>query len=60
MGVLHPKHGSGTYMSTGPSSLGSEALELLAALHGFTQDEIFEAREHLEVLVVGLAATLAT
>jgi GntR family transcriptional regulator, transcriptional repressor for pyruvate dehydrogenase complex len=60
MGVLHPKHGSGTYMSTGPSSLGSEALELLAALHGFTQDEIFEAREHLEVLVAGLAATRAT
>jgi GntR family transcriptional repressor for pyruvate dehydrogenase complex len=47
-------------MSTGPSSLGGEALELLAALHGFTQDEIFEAREHLEVLVAGLAAVRAT
>jgi GntR family transcriptional repressor for pyruvate dehydrogenase complex len=60
MGVLHTKHGSGTYMSTGPSSLGGEALELLAALHGFTQDDIFEARRHLEVLVAGLAAERAT
>jgi GntR family transcriptional repressor for pyruvate dehydrogenase complex len=56
MGVLHSKHGSGTYMSLSPSSLGGEALELLAALHGFTQDEIFEARCHLEALVAGLAA----
>jgi GntR family transcriptional repressor for pyruvate dehydrogenase complex len=60
MGVLHTRHGSGTYMSTGPSSLGGEALELLAALHGFTQDEIFEARQHLEALVAGLAAERAT
>jgi len=60
MGVLHTKHGSGTYMSTGPSSLGSEALELLGALHGFTQDEIFEARRHLEGLVAELAAERAT
>jgi GntR family transcriptional repressor for pyruvate dehydrogenase complex len=60
MGVLHAKHGSGTYLSSGPSSLGGEALELLAALHGFTQDEIFEARQYLEVLVAGLAAERAT
>jgi GntR family transcriptional repressor for pyruvate dehydrogenase complex len=60
MGVLHAKHGSGTYLSSGPSSLGGEALELLAALHGFTQDEIFEARQHLEVVVAGLAAQRAT
>jgi len=60
MGVLRTRHGSGTYMSTGPSSLGGEALELLAALHGFTQDEIFEARRHLEALVAGLAAERAT
>jgi GntR family transcriptional repressor for pyruvate dehydrogenase complex len=60
MGVLHAKHGSGTYLSTGPSSLGGEALEVLAALHGFTQDEIFEARQHLEVVVAGLAAERAT
>ncbi len=60
MGVLHSKHGSGTFMSTGPSSLGGEALQLLGALHGFTQDEIFEARRHLESLVAGLAAERAT
>jgi len=60
MGVLQAKHGSGTYLSTGPTSLGSQALELLAALHGFTQDEIFEARRHLEELMAGLAAERAT
>ncbi len=60
MGILQAKHGSGTYLSSAPSSLGSEALELLAALHGFTQDEIFEARRHLEELMAGLAAERAT
>lgn len=59
MGVLHSRHGSGTYMSEAPSSFGGEALRMLAALHGFTQDEVFEARRHLEVLVAGLAAERA-
>jgi GntR family transcriptional repressor for pyruvate dehydrogenase complex len=40
--------------------LGSEPLSFLAALHGFTRDEMFEARRVLEVGVAGLAAERAT
>ena len=36
--------------------LGTEPLSLLASLHGFTQNEMFEARLVLEVGVAGLAA----
>jgi GntR family transcriptional repressor for pyruvate dehydrogenase complex len=60
MGVLRSRHGSGTYIAEGPPELHSESLRLLAALHGFTFDEMFEARRVLEVSVVGLAAERAT
>ena len=40
--------------------LGTEPLSFLAALHGFTRDEMFEARRALEVGVAGLAAERAT
>jgi GntR family transcriptional repressor for pyruvate dehydrogenase complex len=60
MGVLRSRHGSGTYIAEGPPALESEALRLLAALHGFTYDEMFEARRVLEASVAGLAAERAT
>jgi len=60
MGVLQSRHGSGTYIAEGPPALQSEALRMLAALHGFTFDEMFEARRVLEVSVAGLAAEQAT
>lgn len=59
-GVLKAKHGSGTYVADGPPSLDSEQLSLLADLHGFTFDQMFEARQVLEVQVAGLAAERAT
>lgn len=59
-GVLHARHGSGTYVADGPPSLDSEQLSLLAELHGFTFDQMFEARQVLEVEVAGLAAERAT
>ena len=59
-GVLRARHGSGTYVADGPPSLDSEQLSLLAALHGFTFDQMFEARRVLEVQVAGLAAECAT
>ena len=40
--------------------LGSESLSLLAALHGFTREEMYEARRLLEVGAAGLAAERAT
>jgi GntR family transcriptional repressor for pyruvate dehydrogenase complex len=56
MGVVHSRRGAGTFISDGPPDLGREHLGLLAALHGFTPDEMFEARLVLEVGVAGLAA----
>src|SRR6266478_6003291 len=56
MGVLTSRHGSGTYIAEGPPVLDSEPLRMLAALHGFTYEELFEARRLLEVGLAGLAA----
>jgi GntR family transcriptional repressor for pyruvate dehydrogenase complex len=60
MGIIHSRHGSGTYVADGPPALESEPLQFLAALHGFTRDEMFEARRLLEVGVAGLSAERAT
>jgi GntR family transcriptional repressor for pyruvate dehydrogenase complex len=60
IGVVQSRHGSGTFISAGPPSLGSEALSFLAALHGFTREEMYEARRILEVGAAGLAAERAT
>jgi len=60
MGVVQSRHGSGTYIPDGPPMLGSEPLSFLAALHGFTRDEMYEARRILEVGASGLAAERAT
>src|SRR6187455_1628895 len=59
MGVVRARHGSGTYIPDGPPILGSEPLSLLAALHGFTREEMYEARRLLEVGAAGLAAERA-
>lgn len=59
MGIIQSRHGSGTYIADGPPALESEPLHFLAALHGFTRDEMFEARRLLEVGVAGLSATRA-
>ena len=60
IGVLQTRHGAGTFITDGPPTLGSEPLSFLAALHGFTRDEMFEARRALEVGVAGLSAERAT
>jgi len=60
MGVIESRHGSGTYIPGGPPRLGSEPLSFLAALHGFTREEMYEARRVLEVSAAGLAAERAT
>lgn len=60
IGVVRSRHGSGTYIPDGPPSLGSEPLAFLAALHGITRDEMYEARRILEVGAAGLAAERAT
>src|SRR5258705_3987035 len=60
MGVLTSRHGSGTYIANGPPALDSEPLSMLAALHGFTTEKMFEARRLVEVAAAGLAAEHAT
>ena len=59
MGVVRARHGSGTYIPDGPPALGSEPLSFLAALHGFTREEMYEARRILEVGAAALAAERA-
>ncbi len=56
MGVVEARRGAGNFIAEGPPDLGREPLGLLAVLHGFTSDEMFEARRLLEVGVAGLAA----
>jgi len=60
LGVLVSRHGSGTFIADGPPALVSEPLNLLAALHGFTAEQMFEARRLVEVAIAGLAAENAT
>jgi GntR family transcriptional regulator, transcriptional repressor for pyruvate dehydrogenase complex len=59
MGVVQTRHGAGTFIAAGPPVLTSEPLSFLAALHGFTRAQMFEARLVLEVTVAGLAAERA-
>src|SRR6266498_2115582 len=58
MGVTESRQGAGTFITTGPPKLGAGPLSFLAALHGFTREQIFEARKVLEVGAAGLAAEL--
>lgn len=59
MGIVRTRHGAGTFVSEFPV-LDSEPLSFLAALHGFTRHEMYEARRILEVGAAGLAAERAT
>jgi GntR family transcriptional repressor for pyruvate dehydrogenase complex len=60
LGVIQSRQGAGTFIADGPPRLGGAPLSFLAALHGFTRDEMFEARRVLEVGAAGMAAERAT
>lgn len=62
LGVLQSKQGAGTFVVEAADSptLNSSPLQMLAALHGFKTDEMFEARIGLEMTIAGLAAERAT
>jgi GntR family transcriptional repressor for pyruvate dehydrogenase complex len=60
MGVLESRHGFGTFITDRPPALGSESLRLLAALHGFTSDDMAGARRVLTGGLAGLAAESAS
>ena len=59
MGIITARRGAGTFIVEGPPQLGKAPLQFLAALHGFTLDQIYEARRLLEVGASGLAAERA-
>jgi GntR family transcriptional repressor for pyruvate dehydrogenase complex len=60
MGVIQARHGAGTFITDGPPMLATGPLSFLAALHGFSSEEMFEARRVLEVGAIGVAAGKAT
>jgi GntR family transcriptional repressor for pyruvate dehydrogenase complex len=62
VGVLESRQGAGTFVVKGNESpvLDSSSLSLMASLHGFTSEEMFEARRALEMAIAGLAAERAT
>jgi GntR family transcriptional regulator, transcriptional repressor for pyruvate dehydrogenase complex len=59
MGIIHARRGAGTFIVEGPPQLGKAPLEFLAALYGFTLEQMYEARRMLEVGAAGLAAERA-
>lgn len=62
VGILQSRQGAGTFVAVAEESptLDSSPLRMLSALHGFTSDEMFEARLALEMSIAGLAARRAT
>jgi GntR family transcriptional repressor for pyruvate dehydrogenase complex len=62
VGVLHSKQGAGTFVTDADESpaLDANPLRMMASLHGFTSDEMFEARIAIEMDVAGLAAERAS
>lgn len=62
VGILQSRQGAGTFVAEAEDSptLDSSPLRMMAALHGFTTDEMFEARLALEMSIAGMAAERAT
>ena len=62
VGILQSRQGAGTFVAERDESptLDGSPLRMLSALHGFTSDEMFEARLALEMHIAGLAAERAT
>src|SRR5258705_11788806 len=62
VGILQSRQGAGTFVDERDESptLDGSPLRMLSALHGFTSDEMFEARLALEMSIAGLAAERAT
>ena len=56
MGVMKVRRRVGTFVVEGPAEIGKPSLDLLGALHGFSPEELLEARKLLEVNLAALAA----
>lgn len=60
MGVLESRQGVGTYVVEDPPAFQTCSFNVLADLHGFSMDQMYEARIALERSLVGMAAERAT
>lgn len=62
VGVFHSRQGAGTFVAEADASpaLDANPLRLMASLHGFSSDEMFETRIALEMAVAELAAKRAS
>src|SRR5215470_20360914 len=60
VGILESRHGAGSFITAGPPKLSTGPLNMMAALHGFTRDDMFDARRVLEIGAARLAAERAT
>lgn len=60
MGVVQTRQGAGTSITSGPPTLVSEPLRLVAALHGLRLGGLFEVRRVLEAGTAALASERAT
>jgi GntR family transcriptional repressor for pyruvate dehydrogenase complex len=62
VGILQARQGAGTFVvkADASPSLDSNPLRLMASLHGFTSEEMFEARRSLEMSIAAFAAERAT
>lgn len=62
VGILQSRQGAGTFVAAAEESptLDSSPLRMLSALHGFSSDEMFEARLALEMSIAGMAARRVT
>jgi GntR family transcriptional regulator, transcriptional repressor for pyruvate dehydrogenase complex len=60
LGIVHIRHGSGSYVADGLASFAREPVNLLASLHRLTPAQLLETRRTLEERAVELAAEQAT
>lgn len=62
VGVLRSRQGAGTFVVEAGASpaLDGNPLQMMASLHGFSNEEMFEARISLEMEIAKLAAERAT
>ena len=62
VGLLESRRGSGTFVAEAKESptLDGSQLKMLASLHNFSSDKMFEARIALEMPIAGCAAQRAT
>jgi GntR family transcriptional repressor for pyruvate dehydrogenase complex len=60
LGVVEQKPGSGTYLRNAASDLLPRVVEWGILLGEHRMDEVLEAREHIEILLAGLAASRRT